>query len=44
MKKALITGITRQDACYLAEFSLNEAYKVHSIKKRRASFIIFKLI
>jgi GDPmannose 4,6-dehydratase len=29
MKKALITGITGQDGAYLAEFLLNNGYKVY---------------
>ena len=38
MKKALITGITGQDGCYLAEFLLAQGYDVHGIK-RRASLL-----
>ena len=38
MKKALITGITRQDGAYLAEFLLNKDYEVHGIKRRSSSF------
>ncbi|MGB3150593.1 MAG: GDP-mannose 4,6-dehydratase, partial [Maribacter sp.] len=29
MKKAIITGITGQDAAYLAELLLNKSYKVY---------------
>ena len=34
----LITGITRQDGAYLAEFLLNKGCEVHSIKRRASSF------
>lgn len=34
MKKALITGITRQDGSYLAEFLLEKGYEVHGITRR----------
>lgn len=36
MKKALITGITGQDGCYLAELLLNEGYEVHGLVRRIA--------
>lgn len=38
MKKALITGITRQDGSYLAEFLLSKGYEVHRIIKRASTF------
>ncbi len=38
MKKALITGITWQDWCYLAEFLLEKWYEVHWIRRRASSF------
>jgi len=36
MKRALITGITGQDASYLAEYLLNKNYEVHGIVRRVA--------
>lgn len=36
MKKALITGITGQDGCYLAELLLGKGYEVHGIVRRVA--------
>lgn len=38
MKKALITGITRQDGSYLAEFLLSKGYEVHGIIRRASTF------
>jgi len=38
MKKALVTGITRQDGSYLAEFLLDKGYEVHGIKRRSSLF------
>jgi GDPmannose 4,6-dehydratase len=38
MKTALITGITGQDGCYLAELLLGKGYFVHGIKRRASSF------
>lgn len=38
MKTALITGITGQDGCYLAELLLEKGYHVHGIKRRSSSF------
>ena len=38
MKKALITGITRQDGAYLAEFLISKGYEVHGIKRRSSLF------
>ena len=35
-KKALITGITGQDASYLAELLLSKGYEVHGIIRRVA--------
>src|SRR3982751_2459976 len=35
-KKALITGITGQDGSYLAEYLLEQGYKVHGIVRRVA--------
>ncbi len=37
MKKALITGITGQDASYLAEFLLNKGYKVYGTTRRSST-------
>lgn len=37
-KVALITGITGQDAAYLAELLLNKGYEVHGIKRRASLF------
>ncbi len=37
MKKALITGITGQDASYLAEFLLNKGYKVFGTTRRSST-------
>ena len=38
MKKALITGITGQDGCYLAEYLLSIGYEVHGIIRRASTF------
>ena len=38
MKKASITGVTRQDGTYLAEFLLAKGYEVHGIKRRSSLF------
>ena len=39
MKKvALITGITRQDGSFLAEFLIGKGYEVHGILRRSSSF------
>ena len=35
---ALITGVTGQDGCYLAEFLLSKGYEVHGLKRRASSF------
>ena len=37
-KRALITGITGQDGCYLADLLLSKGYEVHGIKRRSSSF------
>ncbi|MBI4089605.1 MAG: GDP-mannose 4,6-dehydratase [Candidatus Levybacteria bacterium] len=37
MKRALITGITGQDASYLAEFLLNKGYKVYGTTRRSST-------
>lgn len=37
MKKAIITGITGQDAAYLAEFLLDKGYKVYGTYRRTSS-------
>jgi len=37
-KKALITGITGQDASYLAEFLLKKNYEVHGVLRRSSVF------
>src|SRR5436190_1310132 len=36
-KVALITGITGQDGCYLAELLLEKGYMVHGLKRRSSS-------
>ena len=33
-KKALVTGITGQDASYLSEFLLNKGYEVYGMYRR----------
>lgn len=38
MKKALITGITRQDGSYLAELLLSKGYEVHGLVRRSSTF------
>ena len=38
MKRALITGITGQDASFLAEFLIEKGYEVHGIIRRSSSF------
>jgi len=38
LKKALITGITRQDGAYLAQLLLSKGYQVHGIKRRSSLF------
>src|SRR4030065_1973678 len=38
MKRALVTGITGQDAAYLAEFLLKKGYEVHGLKRRTSLF------
>ncbi len=38
MKRALITGITRQDGSYLAELLLGKGYEVHGVIRRSSSF------
>ena len=35
---ALITGITGQDGCYLAELLLAKGYEVHGIIRRASTF------
>ncbi len=37
-KVALITGITGQDGAYLAEYLLEQGYRVHGIKRRSSLF------
>ena len=37
-RRALLTGVTGQDAAYLAEFLLSKGYEVHGIKRRSSSF------
>ena len=34
MKKAIITGITGQDGCYLAKLLLDKGYKVYGAQRR----------
>ena len=38
MKKAIITGITGQDGSYLAEYLLDQGYKVYGIIRRSSTF------
>jgi hypothetical protein len=38
MKKALITGISRQDDSYLAELLLTKDYEVYGVVRRSSSF------
>src|ERR1022692_4677733 len=38
MKRALITGVTGQDAAYLSELLLSKGYEVHGIKRRSSLF------
>lgn len=37
-RTALITGVTRQDGAYLAEYLLQRGYVVHGLKRRSSSF------
>ena len=37
-KVALVTGVTGQDGCYLAELLLAKGYTVHGLKRRSSSF------
>jgi hypothetical protein len=41
MKRALITGITKQDSAYLSEFLLEKGYEVHCINRRASLFVVF---
>ena len=43
VQKALSTGITGQDGCYLAEFLLSKGYEVHGILRRASSFNTHRL-
>ena len=38
MKRALITGVTRQDGSYLSELLLEKGYEVHGIIRRSSTF------
>ena len=38
MRKALITGITGQDGCYLSALLLEKGYEVHGILRRASTF------
>ena len=38
MKRAFVTGITRQDGSYLAELLLGKGYEVHGVIRRSSSF------
>lgn len=42
-KKALITGITSQDASYLAELLLEKGYEVHGLIRRSASQNLWRI-
>ena len=37
-KRALITGVTGQDGCYLTEFLLAKGYEVHALMRRASLF------
>ena len=37
MKTALITGVTRQDGSFLAEFLLEKGYEVHGMIRRSST-------
>ena len=37
MKRALITGITRQDGSYLADILLEKGYEVHGMVRRSST-------
>lgn len=39
MKTALITGISGQDGSYLAEYLLDQGYKVHGLIRRNSSYV-----
>jgi len=43
MKKALITGITGQDGCYLAKLLLSKNYKVYGAQRRNTGFKHWRL-
>lgn len=43
MKKAFITGITGQDASYLAELLLSKGYEVHGLRLRSATYDLMNL-
>lgn len=43
MKKAIITGITGQDAAYLAQFLLNKDYKVYGTFRRNSSMNFWRI-
>lgn len=38
VKRALITGITRQDGSYLAELLMSKGYEVHGVVRRSSNF------
>ena len=42
-RKAMITGITGQDGCYLAEFLLEKGYEVHGLVRRSSSFNTWRI-
>lgn len=43
MKKAIVTGITGQDAAYLAEFLLEKGYEVYGTYRRTASVNFWRI-
>ena len=43
MKKAIITGITGQDAAYLAEFLLEKGYEVYATYRRTSSVNFWRI-
>ncbi len=43
MKKAIITGITGQDGAYLAEFLLQQGYKIYGTYRRTSSVNFWRI-
>lgn len=42
-KRALVTGITRQDGMYLAELLLAKGYEVHGVRRSKVHSIQARL-